>query len=168
VHGAFSLTELVIVLVILAVITAIAIPRFSVAAENARASALLADAYTLQSAVQHYAAEHTGRTPAHNVDGSLADGALFARRLLERTDETGTPSPTGLFGPYLRTMPMNAVNGRDSFRVGGAAGGEDSDGWQFDPATLEVVADDSPESAAATRGHKKTKEFIEKAKKRRH
>lgn len=160
----FSLAELVISLVILAVITAIAIPRFSIAGESARASALLAAAHTLQTAVEHYAAEHMGRTPAQNADGSLTDGAMFARRLLERTDESGAISPGGPFGPYMRSMPVNSVNGLDTFRVGGAEAGGDTHGWQFDPDAAQVAADDSPESAAATKKQKKTTEFIGKAK----
>ncbi|MCC6660934.1 MAG: type II secretion system protein [Phycisphaerales bacterium] len=165
-RAAFSITELVVVICILGVVAAIAIPRFSVATEIARTSALLCDAYSLQTAIQHYAAEHMGRPPTQNVDGTAAGPALFARRLLEKSDECGTLNPAGAFGPYLRSMPVNGVNGMLSLRIGGNAPGENSAGWHFDPVTLEVSADDSPESAAATKGHRKTKEFIAKARKK--
>lgn len=149
---AFSLPELVIVAVLVTVIAFIAAPRVSRAAQTARASALVADARTLQLAIEHYAAEHGGRTPDINPDGTQTlSPAVFAQRLIGRTDHMGTPSPTGLYGPYLRKIPKNRYGGTNLFRIGGApAGGGGGTGWHFDPLKGTLAADDSAATAQLT------------------
>lgn len=160
----FTVTELAIVAVIVGVIAAVAVPRIASAAGGARASALLADARTLQAAVERYAAEHSGRTPAQLPDGTLDTAAgQFKNRLLKKTTEKGVVVAAGTLGPYLNSMPINRLNGLDSVRIGGAAAGSGAAGWRFDPATGQILADDSVESAAATKDLKKTAQLIQRA-----
>lgn len=139
---AFSLVELVIVTVIIGIIAAIAVPRFSRAAESARQGTLRATLARLQSAIDQYTAEHAGLSPGHDAPGSPStSGADLVQRLLERTDEHGATTPTGIYGPYLRSMPVNPANGRRTVRIGGSPAGSNTHGWRFNPQTLQVQPD---------------------------
>lgn len=137
--------------VLVTVIAIIAAPRVSRAAQTARASALVADARTLQLAIEHYAAEHGGRTPDVNPDGSLTTSpVIFAQRLLARTDGLGNINPAGIYGPYLRRIPRNRYGGNNALRVGGPPPGGGGAGWHFDPSKGTLAADDSPATAQLT------------------
>jgi type II secretory pathway pseudopilin PulG len=158
------MVELAIAIVIVGILAAVAVPRLSRAHRCAKASALLADARGLQLAVEHYAAEHLGRSPAHNSDGTIsADAVLFANRLLMPTDDGGNPGATGMYGPYLRFIPLNVCNGQSTIRIGGMPGGTGAAGWHFDPVRQVVCADDSPATAQATLEQMKTSELVEAA-----
>lgn len=141
-NRAFSLVELVIVTVIIGIIAAIAVPRFSRGAASARESAIVSDLACLQSAIDRYTAEHGGLSPGHDAPGSASsDGEDMIERLLERTDESGTPQESGYLGPYLRAMPINPFNGLRSVRIGGAAAGANTHGWRFDPLSYVIQSD---------------------------
>ncbi len=139
---AFSLIELVIVTVIIGIIAAIAVPRFSRASTTARESSLVANISLLQSAIDRYTTEHGGLSPGHDAPGSASsDGTDLISRLLGMSDETGSVNGSGYLGPYLRRMPANPFNGRTTVRIGGAAAGAGTDGWRFDPSTHEIQSD---------------------------
>jgi prepilin-type N-terminal cleavage/methylation domain-containing protein len=146
---AFSLLEVAIVIVILGTIAAIAIPRVSRAAAGSREAALAASLRELNSAAERYAAEHEGRTPAHEADGSVtALQVRLARRLLRPTDLTG--SVAGPFGPYLRAIPVNPINGSDRIRIDGQPAGSGRAGWRFDSTTGQFERDDCDDCPAAS------------------
>ena len=65
-NHSFSLVELVIVLVIIGVIAAIAVPRITRGATKAGATALMADLAVLRCAIEYYRAEHEGSFPTTN------------------------------------------------------------------------------------------------------
>jgi len=134
--------ELVIVIVIIGIIAAVALPRMSGASENSRLAALKSSLRAMTVAVEMYAAEHGDRTPAHDTDGSVnSDPAVFERRLVQTSDMHGNLN--GVFGPYLRALPENPYNHKTSVRIDGAAAGAGTDGWRFDSARREFQADDS-------------------------
>ena len=138
----FSLLELVIVVVIIGVIAAIAIPRMGSTAENSGNTAAAASTAELQRAIELYATEHLELSPASDPDGSVnTDSKAFVQRLLHSTDDVGNVDPAGLYGPYLRTWPPNPVNGKRTLRIGGAAAGTGADGWRFDPPTRTIAPD---------------------------
>ena len=91
--NAFSLIELVIVLAILAVITAIAIPRMTRGAENADVTGLQGDLAALRSAIELYKLDH-------NTYPTLA---AFTDQLTKQTDVLGAPGTD--YGPYLVSIP---------------------------------------------------------------
>ncbi|MCH8968452.1 MAG: prepilin-type N-terminal cleavage/methylation domain-containing protein, partial [Planctomycetes bacterium] len=92
----FSLVELVIVIVIIGIIAAIAVPRFSTATSNANAKQAKAGAVILQNAVDLFLAEH--------APGALAaTGAGIVTQLTAGSLSDGTAGTD--FGPYLRAMP---------------------------------------------------------------
>ena len=139
---AFSLLELVIVIVIIGVIAAIAIPRMGSAADNSTNTAVAADISNVQRAIELYATEHLEQGPATDPDGSTnPNPAVFTQRLLSTTDDSGNLAPNGIYGPYLRAWPQNLLNKLSSVRIGGAAAGANTDGWRFDPATRAFESD---------------------------
>ncbi|MBC8108136.1 MAG: prepilin-type N-terminal cleavage/methylation domain-containing protein [Anaerolineae bacterium] len=125
---AFSLIELVMVVVIIAVIGAIAIPRLSRGSVAAAESALRADLVALNKAIDHYAAEH---------DGSFPDVNAIAAQLTMFTNAGGatssTASATHVFGPYIRSIPPQPVGTRKE-STGIAAANGAGVGWIYDAA----------------------------------
>jgi len=145
-HGrgrrAFSLVELVIVVVIMGILAGIAVPRLSSAADNTRKAALGGNLDHIQKATDFYSAEHAGRGPGTDPGGApTAVPKDVVRRLMGRTDENGNVGPGGLFGPYLRSWPANPINGKLALRVDGALPGAGTHGWRYDTATDAIAAD---------------------------
>lgn len=140
----FSLIELVMVMVTIGIISAIAAPRLSNAAQNAAINTLASSTSIFQKALEHYAAEHGENGPAmHN--GSLdGDGTNFAARLLKLTNEYGSSGGReAIFGPYLRSIPRNPMNGLLTVRIDGAKAGAGTHGWRYDSATNRILPDDA-------------------------
>lgn len=138
---AFSLIELVVVVVILAIVSAIAVPRMSSAAARSRHAAIAANLRELNAAAERYAAEHDGRSPAHDTDGSVDwDTACLVRRLTGTTDVHG--GFDGLFGPYLRTIPRNPIVGDASIVMGVGPPRRGRAAWHFNPLTNVFARDD--------------------------
>lgn len=153
---AFSLIELIIVVVIIGIIGAIAIPRMSSSAENAAVSAVIADRATLQRALDLYEVEHEG-SMAHVGAGTAK---VFYFRLLKKSDLDGTVNDsTGIYGPYIDSIPVNRINGLPTVRMDGAAAGANTHGWRYDTATGTIEADHT----AGTRTFKADDSIIDKA-----
>lgn len=137
----FTLLELVVVVVVIGVLAAVAVPRFASATGNAQLRRLHADTATLQQAIDLYTVEHDGLTPAHEgVDKLTTDESVFRGRLLDRTDAAGEVTETGLFGPYLRSWPLNPMTQCQALRIDGAEAGQDC-GWHFD-STRSLIRSD--------------------------
>ncbi len=132
-HRGFSLIELVIVVVIIGIIAAIAIPRMSRGSEGAAEGALKADLAVMRSAIDLYITEHVGDEPLL---------ASFVSQMTGKTDLDGTPNPSGIYGPYLRTVPPLPVgsnkggNGVKAIPADGAG----TAGWAYDASTGDVFA----------------------------
>lgn len=152
--SSFSLVELVIVVVIIGVIAAIAIPRISSGVAATGESALKSNLAVLRRAIDLYAAEHGGVYPGARADG--AGGAANTSQALESqltkfSDEQGNVSATGSatyrFGPYLRRIPpqpvgdnannstvaIDSVNSPPLVTAG-------TEGWVYNPTTGEMIA----------------------------
>jgi prepilin-type N-terminal cleavage/methylation domain-containing protein len=105
---AFSLVELVIVVLIIGIIAAIAVPRVISARKNADDAALRTTLGNLRMAIDAYYCEHNFVLPGANGDGtnpSRSQGA-FTRQLTLYSDLAGKVSATKdaahPFGPYIR------------------------------------------------------------------
>jgi general secretion pathway protein G len=149
-RGGFSLVELVIVIVIMGVIAAIAVPRMTSAGEGAKESALRASLRRVRVQLGLYEAEHEGRSPSHNPDMTIdATGDTFMKRLKIRTDQNGGANAVaGNYGPYLSKFPANPYNGLETVRINGAVPSANTEGWHFDTSTARFSADDSVDHAA--------------------
>lgn len=98
-HRAFTLTELVIVIMILAILAAFAIPKFTNASAQARASALANDLRNIRDQLNRYKFEHNEIWPDLVADQWAP--------MTQRSDRNGTVNPAGEVGPYLLKPPAN-------------------------------------------------------------
>ncbi|KPK80118.1 MAG: hypothetical protein AMJ81_12435 [Phycisphaerae bacterium SM23_33] len=122
----FSLLELVIVVVILGIIAAIAIPRMSRGSAGATDSAVASNLAVLRNAIDLFATEH---------DGTFPTAADIANQLTQYTDVAGvaqaTKDTTHIYGPYLRKVPPVPVGPRKG-STGIAALDAPGVGWIYD------------------------------------
>jgi type II secretory pathway pseudopilin PulG len=115
------LVELVIVVTILGMVAAIAVPRVTKGGEKAAAHALEATLTNVRKAIDIYFAEH-GRFPG-NVPGTTATSGIdFVKQLTMYSDRQGNTNATYggafIFGPYLRApFPKNPVNKLNTVHV---------------------------------------------------
>jgi len=129
----FTLIELLIVVIILAILAAIAIPQFSSSTVDARNAALDANLSTVRSAIEQYRIQHNNiypavatavpaaACPAGGVAGIGAAGspeALISQLTMFSNAAGETCSIANnvyRFGPYLRQgMPNEPINNRGS------------------------------------------------------
>jgi len=154
-RAGFSLVELVIVIVILGIIAAIAIPRISSGSKNAGESALRANLATLRSAVDWYYGEHKNNFPGAKSDGANAANTekAFVNQLILYSDVDGGVSTAKdaahPCGPYLRgsfpTLPvgLNASKATvtvvpDATPLTATPG--DGTGWKYSTGTGQIIA----------------------------
>ena len=137
-RAGFSLIELVIVVAILAIIGAIAIPRMSRGASGAADSSLRQNLVVMRKAIEMYRSEHGGLVPDEDL--------TFAAQLTMYSDAAGNTSATRdathRFGPYLHQIPRLPVGknaGSNEIRDGGSPGDGD-EGWFYDKDTGEIFA----------------------------
>ena len=106
----FSLIELVIVVVIIGIIAAIAIPRMSRGTAAAGDSAVSGNLTVLRNAIELFATEHAGKFP--ETIGTAGTDTID-KQLTQYTDDNGGTSAskdsTHVYGPYLRKIPPVTV-----------------------------------------------------------
>jgi prepilin-type N-terminal cleavage/methylation domain-containing protein len=131
---AFTMLELVIVVVILGIIAAIAIPRLSRGSAGASDSALSGNLAVLRNAVDLFAAEHNGTYPKL---------ATFEAQLTTYSDASGAAQAardtTHIYGPYLRALPPLPV-GADKGKTSLVSAYTSGNGWVYDEATGKISA----------------------------
>ncbi len=129
----FSLIELVIVVVILGIIGAIAIPRMSRGAVGAADSGAISDLAVLRSAIDLYQAEHDGAYPAL---------LTFSDQLTLYSDAAGNTSATmdstHIYGPYLRKVPAQKVGPNKGSTTLTATKGTATFGWWYIEASGDI------------------------------
>lgn len=161
----FSLVELVIVVVILGVIAAIAIPRLARGVTGAGDSSLRKNLQALRTAIDAYAAEHGGTFPGANADG-MGGGAetyeAFRNQLTRFSNAAGQCSETGgssyPFGPYLQQIPVipvgpnkgNAAVAIDKVNSPPLVTGGPQ-GWVYNPLTGQIHANTDRPNETGTR-----------------
>ena len=91
-RAGFTLVELMIVVIIVGVLAAVAIPMYTLASEKAKASEAVAALGSIRTALRSYYAEHNTFVNANFVDGAQ----VTAGGILEITD-------TDLSGRYFST-----------------------------------------------------------------
>ena len=129
---AFTLIEVLIVIVIMAVLAATIIPQFSSSTKDANESSLNFNLRTMRSQIEVYKAHHFAVYP------TIQDGAL--PQLTGATNARGTIGQAGPdfpYGPYVdNELPANPFNDSNQVTAGsGAAFIDDGTGWQYDVST---------------------------------
>lgn len=102
----FTLTEILICLLILAILAMAAIPKLVDASIDTRETALVTDLQAARTQIQLYRSRHRGRGPEFNESGAM-DPANFVARMTGCTDLNGALNPNGQYGPYLPAWPIN-------------------------------------------------------------
>ncbi|HUS91944.1 MAG TPA: prepilin-type N-terminal cleavage/methylation domain-containing protein [Phycisphaerae bacterium] len=140
----FSIVELLIVITMLAIIAAIAVPRLIDASEDARSSALGTDLQMLRRQVVLYKMQHNGRGPHLDESGAL-DKPNLPTRLTGRTTQQGKLDDNGAYGPYMKQWPVNpyadgAVAGSITFGTQTAPPRDGATGWYYNTTTCVFSA----------------------------
>jgi general secretion pathway protein G len=102
----FTLLDAMLVVAIMAIVTAIAMPLVTAAGDQAKSSTLLQNLHTLRAQIELYKLEHAGTAPL------LYEGKF--PQLTEATNAEGMPGPPGReypCGPYLSNIPANPYTG---------------------------------------------------------
>lgn len=151
----FTLVEVLIVVVILGILAATAIPQFSSANHDSQESALRQNLQTLRSQIELYKFQHGGAYPGSGTP-------TFEEQMLKSTKDDGTVGTIGqyAYGPYLvGSVPVNPYNGKRGLKVvtadlstitpGSAQvdeGGAEA-GWIYNKSTGQIKANTSGNSS---------------------
>jgi general secretion pathway protein G len=130
----FTLIEVLIVVVIMALLAATIIPQFSSSTSDAKKSALNFNLHTMRSQIGLYAVNHSNSAPTL---------AKFSDQLTKKTNLDGSVNTaSGLYGPYITgPVPQNPYNNSNAVASYTASptgtpptGSADSgaSGWQYD------------------------------------
>jgi prepilin-type N-terminal cleavage/methylation domain-containing protein len=147
--GAFTLVEILIVVVLLGVLAAIVVPSLTGSVLSSRDSALAGDIRLLRTFILVYTAQHLEVPPGYpNGDPRAApDGTVFRDQATLSSNEAGQTAPLGTagfrLGPYLSRVPRNPFNGLDTVQMLGNGEafpgvGDDTYGWIYRPASREI------------------------------
>lgn len=145
---AFSMIELVIVVVIIGIIAAIAIPRMSRGTAAAADSALKSNLAILRNAIDLYQTEHNGLYPTASA-GATVEELLTQYSNADGSDTNPTKDTANgfIYGPYLRaipTMPVGAEKGKKTIGATATAG----TAWVYDSGTGTVTPNASGNDSA--------------------
>ncbi len=129
---AFTLVEVLIVVVIMAVLAATIIPQFTNSTNDAKDSTVLFNLHSMRSLIELYKSQHNGTAPGADL-----------KELTSATDRAGNIG-TGAsypYGPYLQKIPVNPFTDSNTVAqptsvpptatVSGA-------GWLYDPTTGQI------------------------------
>jgi general secretion pathway protein G len=144
----FSLVEILIVVMIIGILAAIAVPKLSNASQVARENSLMDNLRLLRTQLGVYKSQHAvfpGYPAGDTTQAPTA--AATSDQLLQYTDGTGNTSPTSSpayrWGPYLDIMPKNPVNNNSDWKILSDSDSFTPDGttgWLYQPSTGTLKA----------------------------
>lgn len=148
----FTLVEILIVVVLLGVLAAIAVPTVGRSTTMARETTLAMNLNLLRRFIPVYTSQHLETPPGYpNGDRTAApteqafvDQGVLSSNQNGQTAARGTPGFP--LGPYLSNVPPNPFNKLATVQVLGdgvalPGVGDDSHGWIYKPATGEIRPD---------------------------
>jgi prepilin-type N-terminal cleavage/methylation domain-containing protein len=133
----FTLVEVLIVVVIMAILAATIIPQFTNSTADAKTGTNKFNVHSLRSQIELYRAQHNGALPS----GTLVE-------LTKSTDASGAQG-TGAnypYGPYIRELPFNTFTNSKTVKVitnNPAAAGDvtGTGGWLYNATTGGIWID---------------------------
>lgn len=135
----FTLVEVLIVVVIMAVLAATIIPQFTDSTTDAKASSVKFNLHTLRSQIQLYKAQHNGTPPKAGMVS-----------LIQTTDITGSDGVGASYslGPYVMELPENPFASSAVVKTitgspakSGDVTANNAGGWLYNATTGEVWID---------------------------
>lgn len=121
-----TLVEILIVLVILGILSAILIPQYAEASNQAKEARLIKALQTIRSKIELYKIQHNNDLPG-------AGSATIEQAITGLTDVNGdvaATAGTGVYGPYLEKLPKNPFT--DGRGINGTAADGSPQGWTLD------------------------------------
>ena len=145
-RAAFTLVEVLIVVVILAILAATVLPQFTNASKDAIDSSVKQNLSVIRSQIELYRIQHGNNLP----------GADFENQMTLATDRGGDTTGTDRnYGPYVSggAFPVNQGNEKRGVfvKTSGTAARSDAgadDGWIYEVDTGRFYAADSDERFA--------------------
>jgi len=138
----FTLIEILIVVVIMAVLAATIIPQFTSSATDAKNSTLEFNVQTMRSQIQLYELHHNGLVP------TLANGTLA--QLTSSTDVNGNIGAAGAsfpFGPYIMgQIPVEPFSGSNTVTATATfppTAATAAGGWFYNTTTGQIAANNA-------------------------
>jgi len=158
----FTLVELLIVVIILAILAAIVVPQFASSTVDAKIASLDSNLANIRSALDLYYQQHGGRYPGHyqETDGTTVAGTAVAKlaamkaQLTLYTDLNGKTATvkdsTFKYGPYFKAVDLpnnpitetNVVAFQGTAALGMTSTAAPPAGWKYDVITGQFIADD--------------------------
>ncbi len=139
VPGAFTLIEVLIVVVIMAILAGTVITNFSSSTKDAMESAVKSNLRTMRSQIELYSVDHDNHYP--EIQGN------DLQQLYRATNDAGqmdVPGPLYPHGPYIDSVPYNPYDDSNRVTAVAAAGQKPAGpvgslgGWQYDQSTGEI------------------------------
>jgi len=130
----FTLVEILLVVVILAILAAIVVPQFTHAASQSRENAIKMDLFRIRTQIEVYREQHNGNVPTL---------ALFREQLTQPTDVNGLTEGSLRFGPYIREIPNNPETGTNDVTADDPAPDK---AWYYDESDGTFCANHSADA----------------------
>lgn len=148
---AFSLVEILIVVMIIGILAAIAIPKMSNASQMARESSIKDDLRLMRTQLGVYKSQHSLYPGYPGGDSAQTPTAAVAVDQLQKyTDNAGNVSATHSsyyrWGPYLDAFPINPINGKSDLKIlsgSDAFTPDGTTGWLYQPSTGTIKANNA-------------------------
>ena len=152
----FTLVEILIVVIILAILAGVVIPQFSSSSDEAKLSVLQSDLATMRGAAELYYHQHNSTYPGgvtSNYSGHATNAEWFVDQLTLYTDIDGeavaVKDATHKYGPYIKKgIPINPFDDSNTVTVDDteddltAATDDGAGGWKFYTQTGQLFAND--------------------------
>lgn len=133
---AFTLVELIIVVTILGILAAFALPTFNGQVIKVKESTAKKNLLSLRTAIELYTTQHDGALPGY-VNGAAAD---IAEQLTNKTNNLGQVSEEYTLGPYLKVIPKNPFNKNNIiYTIGGGGSTPETYGWMYIPVFARTI-----------------------------
>ena len=154
----FTLVELIIVIIVIAILAALAIPNFTVSAQDAKVSTLSGDLAVMRNAISLYYHQHNGTWPGQKDEATGAAVAAaadakdaFIAQLTQYSDADGKTSTdvdaSYPYGPYLvKGLPANPIVGSADVRAVDVVGpptydsNNQDEGWVYAYKSGRIIA----------------------------
>ena len=140
-RSGFTLIEVLIVVVIMAVLAATIIPQFSASTKDAEDSQINFNLHTLRSQIELYKIQHQGAYPP--ITNNL-------EKLTIKTNADHTTTGTPVLGPYIVEIPANQRTGAKTVTASTTGTERTGGGWLYDAITGKVWADGAAEEEEET------------------